>query len=190
MRRLVFAACFAFLSLWVSPGFGAVFNLETGIGIICHKGKDGFLIRLPTDWIADEAAGREMDVCVVCWQDGFDFHSAPVIMYPRVILTDLQGQAAINSLVEESRRTFGARPGGEQMRLEAAGTAPSGFGGNFQLYRLSNGPSPNKEELLAYAPSAHGVLLLVFSAYNASALEEARPALLEMLKSIEEVKIE
>ena len=155
-------------------------------GVICYQEGAAFLLPPPDGWVGDPAVAGRLGLCGVFYPEGYDFNSAPAVMYPRLVKA-LPGDSLEDRAQKQAAltlREFRSLPGGQNLTLrkEKAYTAASGLA--FALRRFDNGPPPNVAEAAAYAIHNDAIFIVVLSARSAGQL---LPYLPDLYAALDEV---
>lgn len=202
-RRSAFVllALFATLGvIWALPAFaespqkvvirGGQIELENAEkyvgGVICYQEGAAFLMIPPDGWVGDPAAAGQLGLCGVFYPAGYDFNSAPAVMYPRLAKAfpgdSLEDRA--QKQAEFTLREFRILPGGQDLTLRKGKAYTTTGGLTFALRRFDNGPPPNVSEAAAYTIHNDAILIVVLSAKSVGQLSPYLPALYAALDEV------
>lgn len=130
---------------------------------LCYRGEVGYMLAPPPGWLNLRDAAESFGTCVIYVPEGYDFDSAPAVIYPNVVGVGA-GADPVKAEVERMRAKLSAAPDGDKLQVVAGEPFKSAFGVEFQLYYFNNGPSPNNFELVAYNVQGEAMLMTVLSA--------------------------
>jgi hypothetical protein len=139
-------------------------------GAICFDQRNTVSTDAPPGWVADYEAGNRLGLCVLFHPTGTSFDSAPAVIYPNLVTT----AESLSSFIEGDLEAFTKKRAGAKVEnLPGVGT---GTDMAFELRRLSNGPPPTEQEIIAYHAADGAMFLAVLSARTVKNLDDARPA--------------
>lgn len=133
------------------------------VAALCYRGVDGYMVSSPPGWVNQPEAAASFGVCVMYVPVGYDFGSAPAIIYPRLVARPA-GPDPVQALADTMLAYFTVCPDGYRTTVEPGPSLDSLSGLFFQTRYFNNGPNPNNFELVAYNSTEENVMLLVLSA--------------------------
>lgn len=190
MRRALLVAFVAFFAQCAAFGALAAQSEDPGgDGVICYRGDEGFIIGMPGGWANLPEDARQLGLCAVYAPSATDFHSAPALIYPRVLPLDAKAANQVDVMVTDLLALFHSTVGGQGASVEEGTSVTSDAGLIFELRYLNNGPAGNDFELMAYHVGRDTMLLLVLSAITEENRLAAMPDFVRVLKSVHPITV-
>ncbi len=152
---------------------------------ICYDEANAFSTQAPEGWVADSEKAKELGLCIVYYLKGKDFDSSPAVIYPNLVKSDKNGQAAVDKILAGDIATFKEKS--ETLEILKQSPIQSKSKLDFAVRHFRKGPPPNEFEAVAYHPGKKAVLIVVLSSRNEKDFDTQKVKLEEFLKAIKPV---
>lgn len=136
--------------------------------------------KAPEGWTLDNVTAAQFGVCAFYYLKGKDFHSAPAIIYPRIV-TGKEGEKGINALVSEAVENYKSA---KNFQLKHEKPFKNKNGLSFTVKHFMHGPPPNQYEAVGYLSFNKAIVLLVYSAQTESDFKKHLSKFNEALNNI------
>lgn len=183
MKRSMYIFVLVMLAALFAPAPAmAAQNRDNGEAV-CQRGGESFVLVFPEGWKNLEDEAEEYGVCAMLIPGGQTFDLSPVLVYSR-ILERGEAEDPVAALMQQSLENLSRLPGGENIKMERAGSATSGSGLVFEVVYLDDGPHSNRFETLAYHVADEAVLLIVLNAFKRNDRAAAHSTFIKLLDDV------
>ncbi|MEK6579121.1 MAG: hypothetical protein AABZ55_07830 [Bdellovibrionota bacterium] len=153
---------------------------------VCFDAKNGFFIRTPKGWSLDTDATARLGYCAVFRKEEFNFYTSPAGIYVRLLSyskRNVKGELDLIKFIDEDLEPFQMRTNDRaQVHVEKDWVGKKSV--SFLIRVLSEGPSPNAYEKIAYHGATEAVLLVVLTVRGAFDIERFKTDFEEVLTGV------